>query len=67
MGNGLDLSLQTVLKIDPRDNVLVALRDLAAGEFVEFGGATYVLETNVPAKHKFAMREPQCGSAARSV
>ena len=56
------MSLQTVLKIDPRDNVLVALRDLSAGERVEFDGATYLLETNVPAKHKFAMDPMPVGS-----
>jgi altronate hydrolase len=45
-----------VLQLDPRDNALIALTDLKAGERVEFGGQTYTLLKNVPAKHKFAMR-----------
>jgi altronate hydrolase len=43
-----------VLKLDPRDNVLVALSDLARGETVEWAGATQVLRSDVPAKHKLA-------------
>lgn len=43
-----------VLQLDPRDNVLIALRDLKAGETVSFNGHTYSLLKNVPAKHKFA-------------
>jgi altronate hydrolase len=44
----------TVLQLDPRDNVLIALSDLPSGSAVEFAGKTYVLASNVPAKHKFA-------------
>jgi altronate hydrolase len=47
---------RNVLQLDTRDNVLIALTDLKAGEQVEFGDQTYVLPKNVPAKHKFAMR-----------
>ena len=43
-----------VLQLDPRDNVLIALRDLKSGEEVDFAGRKYVLMRNVPAKHKFA-------------
>jgi altronate hydrolase len=46
----------SVLQLDPRDNVLIALTDLKAGARVEFGGQAYTLLKNVPAKHKFAMR-----------
>jgi len=45
-----------VLQLDSRDNVLIALTDLKAGEPIEFGGRTYALPKNVPAKHKFALR-----------
>lgn len=45
-----------VLQLDPRDNVLIALTDLKTGELIEFGGHTFTLLKNVPAKHKFAMR-----------
>src|ERR1700722_11527802 len=51
-----------VLRLDPRDNVLVALKDLPAGETVTFDGDKYTLPSRVPAKHKFAIRDlPQGG------
>jgi len=50
-----------VLQLDPRDNVLIALSDLRAGESVSFGGHTYLLSKNVPAKHKFATRNLATG------
>jgi altronate hydrolase len=46
-----------VLKLDPRDNVLVALQDLQAGTPVVFEGEQYTLASRVPAKHKFAIQE----------
>ncbi len=46
-----------VLQLDPRDNVLIALRDLKAGEHIEQGGHSYTPSKNVPAKHKFASRD----------
>jgi altronate hydrolase len=52
-----------VLQLDPRDNVLIALADLKAGERVEFGGRTYALLKNVPAKHKFSMQDFGIGDA----
>ncbi len=44
----------TVLQLDPSDNVLIALRNLRAGERVSFSGREQVLVSDVPAKHKFA-------------
>ncbi len=46
-----------VLQLNAKDNVLVALSDLRQGEEVAFGGRTYRLKTDVPAKHKFATEE----------
>lgn len=50
----------SVLQLDSRDNVLIALSDLKAGDSVNFPanfeGQTYTLVKNVPAKHKFATR-----------
>lgn len=43
-----------VLQLDPRDNVLVALRDLKRGETISWNEARHVLQSDVPAKHKFA-------------
>jgi altronate hydrolase len=46
---------RSVLQLDPRDNVLIALTALPAGERAEFEGQVYTLPKTVPAKHKFAM------------
>jgi altronate hydrolase len=46
-----------VLKISPQDNVGVALTDLKAGEEITLAGKTYLLATDVSAKHKFALKE----------
>jgi altronate hydrolase len=45
------------LKLDPKDNVLIALCDLRKGDQVNFSGQRYVLLTDVPAKHKFALQD----------
>ena len=50
-----------VLKLDPRDNVLIALADLNQGEPIQFEGKTYTLVSNVPAKHKFATEDLPVG------
>jgi altronate hydrolase len=46
-----------ILRLDPRDNVLVALTNLAAGESIAAGSEVYTLCTRVPAKHKFATED----------
>jgi altronate hydrolase len=50
-----------VLKLDRRDDVLIALSDLRAGEEIHLGSDIYKLVTNVPAKHKFALRDFAAG------
>ena len=50
-----------VLKVHPADNVIVALRDLSAGEQIEFENSTYHLPYNVSAKHKFVTEDRQPG------
>ena len=52
-----------VLKLDPRDNVLIALADLKEGDKVEDSGRSYTLTSNVPAKHKFATEDLAVGAA----
>ena len=54
--------MQKVLKLDPRDNVLVALTTLAANQPVTYAGTTYVPPTDVPAKFKFVEHEMPMGS-----
>lgn len=48
-----------VLKVHPKDNVLVALRNLAKGEKIILNGEEYLLQDNIPAKHKFFSRDMQ--------
>jgi altronate hydrolase len=48
-----DIKQERVLKLSPKDNVLVALADLRKGETIAFNGAAYMLATDVRAKHKF--------------
>ncbi len=50
-----------VLRLDARDNVLIALTDLHKGERIEAGGEDYLLVTDVPAKHKFPIHDLQPG------
>ena len=45
---------RSVLKIHPDDNVLVALKDLGAGETIQWNRGRYLLREDIPAKHKFA-------------
>jgi len=47
------------LRIHPKDNVLVALRDLGQGTSIEFGGQTFSLADRVAAKHKFTLSNLQ--------
>ena len=50
-----------VLKLDPRDNALVALTDLKQGEIIQFQENQYPLVTGVPAKEKFATEDLEVG------
>jgi altronate hydrolase len=51
-----------VTRLDPKDNVLVALSPLRAGEIVTDGVDGIQLASDVPAKHKFATTELPTGS-----
>jgi altronate hydrolase len=53
----------TVLQLNPKDNVLVVLRDLQEGGIVSHGGNTYNLVTAVAAKHKFSVHDLAVGDA----
>ena len=48
---------QAVLKVHPKDNVLVALRNLTKGEKISLNGEEYILQDNIPAKHKFFIED----------
>ena len=48
---------QNVLKIHPKDNLIVALDYLRAGETVVCEGEAYAIRHDVPPKHKFAAHD----------
>ncbi|HEY2348246.1 MAG TPA: altronate dehydratase family protein [Puia sp.] len=52
----------SILQIHPADSILVALRSLQAGEIVSYNGHQYPLKENIPAKHKFYMRDAPAGT-----
>ena len=52
---------QVVLKIHPKDNVLVALKNLAKGETISFEGEEYILQDTIGAKHKFFTHDVNAG------
>lgn len=51
-----------ILQIHPKDNVLVALTDLNAGESITFNNNTIKLVNDIPAKHKFSMYDLESGA-----
>lgn len=52
---------QTVLKVHPSDNVLVALKDLAKGDSVNWQNDTVVLLEDVAGKHKIFLEDLKPG------
>ena len=53
---------QAVIKIHPDDNVLVALKDIAAGSTVVYEDEEFLVIDDVPAKHKFFIQDMPAGS-----
>lgn len=52
-----------VLKVNPKDNVAVALVDLMQGEMVTLGDLTYDIIKDTKAKHKFVTEDLAVGDA----
>ncbi len=50
-----------ILKIHPKDNVIVALTDLRKNDIEEWNGTEYLLKENIPAKHKFFENDMKAG------
>jgi altronate hydrolase len=55
------MAAEKILRIDPKDNVLVALTTLPAGDPILFAGEQYIPPSEIPAKHKFAIRDLAVG------
>lgn len=49
--------MQKILRINPKDNVIVALRDLCKGDKIKEGMEQYQLTGDIAAKHKFAAKD----------
>jgi altronate hydrolase len=56
---------EKILKLAANDNVLIALGNLQRGETVSFQAQTYTLESDVPAKHKFATEDIAVGASVK--
>ncbi len=56
------LTKRNVIQVHPKDNVLVALVDLAKDAIISYEGNTYKLTEDIPAKHKFFMQDLQQGA-----
>ncbi len=52
---------QKLVKVHPGDNVLVALTNLSKGELVHYNGDEFVLQDDIPAKHKFVTTDLNAG------
>lgn len=52
-----------IVKVHPKDNVIVALRKLEKGESITYNGEQFILEETIPAKHKFAVQHLTEGDA----
>ena len=50
-----------VLKVNPKDNVIVALTNLSKGETISFEGEEFILQDNINAKHKFFTKDFNAG------
>lgn len=54
---------QLVLKVHPKDNVLVALTSLSNGAVVSYNGEEFTMKEDIPAKHKFFTQDMKTGDA----
>src|SRR5687768_3437965 len=50
-----------VLKVNPSDNVIVALKDLSKGDTVAINGEQYEIQEAIPSKHKFFTTDLRSG------
>jgi len=53
---------QRITKVHPKDNVMVALTDLQAGEELTYKGEIYKTIEFIPGKHKFAINDLPTGT-----
>jgi altronate hydrolase len=56
-------NLSKILKIHPKDNIVVALRDLTKGDIIKLEDDEFKLFSNVAAKHKFSIENLNIGDS----
>jgi altronate hydrolase len=56
---GNEMMQNSVLQLDPRDNVVVALAALPKSAQIAVSGNDYTLVSDIPAKQKFATEDLQ--------
>ncbi len=61
MSQTLSLADESIHDVDPRDHVATTLRDILAGESLEFHGRTIVARSDIPKGHKIATRSASAG------
>ena len=54
-------SSKKVLKINPRDNLIVALTDLKKSEIITIDNQKVELKSNINSKHKFSVQDLSVG------
>jgi altronate hydrolase len=55
--------MNRVLKLHPKDNVIVALQNLKANEIIDFEGVSYTIQHDIEAKHKFVTEDLAIGDS----
>ena len=55
--------MNNILKVHPRDNIIVALQDLQEGQQVKLENESLVLREYIPVKHKFSAVDLKPGAA----
>lgn len=50
-----------LVKVHSNDNVLVALTNLAKGDVLSYDGREFILQDDIPAKHKFVTKDLSAG------
>lgn len=53
--------MQVIIKVHPKDNVLVALKDLSKGTVLQYENVNYILQDDVRAKHKIFIHDMRAG------
>ena len=49
--------METILHIDPKDNLVTCLRDVKLGEVIDFEGEKLTVNADIPKFHKLAVKD----------